>query len=125
MDAVAEVPVTAKLTSQIALGSYQFVLDRVFSQDHYPSRMAGATDQSTWGGRVLVVGSTNVARSALAERVLREGLDRTGIKVTSCGTAATDGSTMDARMARQLTGGSTTGTLMRGCSRQRWSKMRI
>lgn len=66
--------------------------------------MTAVAHRSTSGGRILIVGTTNVARSVFAERVLSEGLDGTGIEVTSCGTEAVDGTAMDAQMARQLSG---------------------
>jgi len=53
----------------------------------------------------LIVGTTNVARSAFAERLLIEGLKGTGIEVSSCGTEAVNGSEMDVEMARQLSDG--------------------
>lgn len=64
--------------------------------------MAVAEPSGACKGRVLLVGTTNVARSAFAERLLAEGLAGTNVKVSSCGTEAAGDSAMDPEMARQL-----------------------
>lgn len=53
--------------------------------------MTSAAHNFSSGGRILIVGTANMARSAFAEQMLTEGLEGTGIEVISCGTDAVKG----------------------------------